>query len=156
MKYQPPKEAGMVLSNYMPLYLQLHNWSLSWETGFLHMRKRRRRSRSAPSIFAKQRKPSTTYIRNFKPLDIFCGCTVRFVSDLVETPKTGFLASQLNSIMGDNSDKNVCQYLMRNSYDVFSDSYRMDKQTDGQPETSMPPLHTIRRIVIAIKLLKCP
>ena len=25
--------------------------------------------------------PSTSYIRNFKPLAIFCGCTARFVSD---------------------------------------------------------------------------
>ena len=34
-------------------------------------------------------------IRNFKPLSIFCGCTARFLSDLVGNPKTGFLESQL-------------------------------------------------------------
>ena len=27
--------------------------------------------------------PSTSYIPNFKPLAIFCGCTARFVSDMV-------------------------------------------------------------------------
>ena len=33
--------------------------------------------------------------RNFKPIAIFCGCTARFVSDLVETLKTGFLMTSL-------------------------------------------------------------
>ena len=32
---------------------------------------------------------------NFKPLAIFCGCTARFVSDLVETSKTGYLMTRL-------------------------------------------------------------
>ena len=37
---------------------------------------------------------------NFKPLAIFCDCTVRFMSDLVKIPKTGFLITRLiyNSI----------------------------------------------------------
>ena len=30
-----------------------------------------------------------------KPLAIFCGCTDRFVWDLIETPKTGFLTTRL-------------------------------------------------------------
>ena len=34
---------------------------------------------------------STIYIRSFKPLAILCGCTARFVSDLVGNPKTCFL-----------------------------------------------------------------
>ena len=29
-------------------------------------------------------------LRNFKPLDIFCGCTAGFVSDLVENPEDRF------------------------------------------------------------------
>ena len=29
-------------------------------------------------------------MRKFRPLDIFCDCTVRFVSDLVENPKDRF------------------------------------------------------------------
>ena len=33
---------------------------------------------------------STTLIRNFKPLAIFCGCTARFVSDLVGNPEDRF------------------------------------------------------------------
>ena len=36
------------------------------------------------------RHPSTSQIRNFKPLAIFCGCTVRFVSDLVKKPEDRF------------------------------------------------------------------
>ena len=32
----------------------------------------------------------TAYVQNFKPLDIFCGCTVRFVSDLVGNPEDRF------------------------------------------------------------------
>ena len=38
--------------------------------------------------------------KNFKPLAIFCDCTVRFMSDLVKIPKTGFLITRLiyNSI----------------------------------------------------------
>ena len=34
--------------------------------------------------------PSTSTIQNFKPLAIFCGCTARFVSDLVRNPKGRF------------------------------------------------------------------
>ena len=33
---------------------------------------------------------STIYFLNFKPLDIFCGCTARFVSDLVGNPDDRF------------------------------------------------------------------
>ena len=32
----------------------------------------------------------TVYIRNFKPLVIFCSCTARFVSDLVGNPEDRF------------------------------------------------------------------
>ena len=32
----------------------------------------------------------TSYIRNVKPLIIYCGCTVRFVSDLVGNPEERF------------------------------------------------------------------
>ena len=39
--------------------------------------------------------PSTSLIRNFMPLAIFCGCTTWFVSDRSETPKTGFLTTRL-------------------------------------------------------------
>ena len=34
--------------------------------------------------------PSTSYAGNFKPLAIFCGCTARFVSDLVGNPQDRF------------------------------------------------------------------
>ena len=34
--------------------------------------------------------PFTTLIRNFKHLAIFCGCTARFVSDLVGNPEDRF------------------------------------------------------------------
>ena len=34
--------------------------------------------------------PSTSCIRNFKPLVILCGCTARFVSDLVGNPEDRF------------------------------------------------------------------
>ena len=34
--------------------------------------------------------PSTSQIRNFMPLDIFSGCTARFVSDLVGNPEDRF------------------------------------------------------------------
>ena len=34
--------------------------------------------------------PSSSLIRIFKPLPIFCGCTVRFVSDLVGNPEDRF------------------------------------------------------------------
>ena len=37
-----------------------------------------------------------------KHLIIYCGCTDRFVSDLVGTPKTSFLASRLNVITKTN------------------------------------------------------
>ena len=34
--------------------------------------------------------PLLPKIRNFKPLSIFCGCTARFVSDLVGNPEDRF------------------------------------------------------------------
>ena len=68
------------------------------KTGFLHMRKQRRRSASryprscSAPLFSLhgQYNPSTSYIRNFKPLAISCGCTTRFVSDLVGNPEDRF------------------------------------------------------------------
>ena len=39
--------------------------------------------------------PSTSYIRNFKPLATLCGCTALFVLELVGHPKTGFLTKRL-------------------------------------------------------------
>ena len=36
--------------------------------------------------------------QNFKLLAIFCACTAWFVSDLYETPKTGFLRSWLTHL----------------------------------------------------------
>ena len=35
-------------------------------------------------------------IRNLKPLAIFCGCTARFVSDLVGNPNTDFHTRRLD------------------------------------------------------------
>ena len=34
--------------------------------------------------------PSSSYIQNFKPLAILCGCTAQFVSDLVGNPEDQF------------------------------------------------------------------
>ena len=34
--------------------------------------------------------PLLSSLRNFKPLAIFCGCTARFVSDLVGNPEDRF------------------------------------------------------------------
>ena len=45
-------------------------------------------------VFATSIVQSLCEIRNFKSLDIFCGCTARFVT-WSETPKTGFLTSRL-------------------------------------------------------------
>ena len=39
--------------------------------------------------------PLIPKFRNFKPLTIFCGCTARFMLDLVGNPKTGFLTTRL-------------------------------------------------------------
>ena len=42
---------------------------------------------TAQLVFAKiYYYPSTSYIRNCKPLAILCGCAARFVSDLVRNP----------------------------------------------------------------------
>ena len=46
-------------------------------------------------ICEKQRRRSAAQlpaakIRNFKPVTIFCGCTARFVSDLIGNPKDRF------------------------------------------------------------------
>ena len=39
--------------------------------------------------------PLLSESKSFKPLAIFSDCTARFVSDLVGTPKTGFLTTRL-------------------------------------------------------------
>ena len=52
---------------------------------------------------------STFFIQNFKPLAIiFCGCTTKFVSDLVGNPKTGFLMTWLICVLKlcNNADLN--------------------------------------------------
>ena len=45
-----------------------------------------RENKGASSLFSlhRQNHPSASYIQNFKPLTIFCGCTARLVFDLVE------------------------------------------------------------------------
>ena len=68
------------------------------KTGFLHMRKQRCRSYAdqlhgnlCAFVFATWIvKASTSKVRNFKPLAIFCGYTARFVSDLVGNPEDRF------------------------------------------------------------------
>ena len=47
------------------------------------------------SLFGKYN-TSTFLIRNFKPLVIFCGCTARFVSDLVGNPEDRFSHNEAN------------------------------------------------------------
>ena len=61
---------------------------------FLHMRKQRRRSvGSTAQLISAFVFPTGIvqflymYFLNFKPLAIFCGCTARFVSDLVGNPE---------------------------------------------------------------------
>ena len=51
-----------------------------------------------------QQNPSTSYIRNFKPLTIFCGCTVRFVWDLVGNSEDRFSHDEAQ-IMARSIDK---------------------------------------------------
>ena len=46
--------------------------------------------KSSENIQKKECGPNTEYIRNFKSLAIFCGCTARFVSDLVKNPEDRF------------------------------------------------------------------
>ena len=43
--------------------------------------------------------PPTSYIRNFKPLIIFSGCTAQFVSDLVGNPEDGFSHDTANIVL---------------------------------------------------------
>ena len=53
--------------------------------------------------------PSTFYIRNFKPLAIFCGCTAWFVWDLVGNPRPVFSqrGSYAEPIKGPKSNPSV-------------------------------------------------
>ena len=48
--------------------------------------------------------PFSSYIRNFKPLAILCGCTAWFVWGLVRNPEDRFsrVAAQINWVFGDN------------------------------------------------------
>ena len=46
-------------------------------------------------------------LRNCKPLTSFCGCTGRFESYLVATPKTGFLVTWLTCIAAHDTGPNV-------------------------------------------------
>ena len=45
--------------------------------------------------------PATSKIRNFKPLDIFCDCRARFVSNLVGNPEVRFSrdAAHMTNVM---------------------------------------------------------
>ena len=43
--------------------------------------------------------PSTSYIRNFKPLVILCGYTARFVSDLVGNPEDRFSHNEAHNFL---------------------------------------------------------
>ena len=63
------------------------------KTGFLHMRKQRRRSASRYSafVFATRIVPSLYFINpKFQYFTIFCDCTAWFVSDLVRNPEYRF------------------------------------------------------------------
>ena len=52
--------------------------------------------------------PSTSYIRNSKPLANLCSCTVWFVLDLVENPEDRFSHNEAQMI----SDKNARHYFI--------------------------------------------
>ena len=59
-------------------------------------------------VFATKIVQSTAYIRNFKPVATFYGCTVRFVSDLVGNPEDRFYHNEAHIKGGhyrDASDK---------------------------------------------------
>ena len=43
--------------------------------------------------------PSTSYIRNFKPLAMLCGCTAWFVSDLVGNPEDRFSHNEARKML---------------------------------------------------------
>ena len=47
--------------------------------------------------------PSSTEVRNFKPLAIFCDCTARFVLDLVRNPEDRFSHNEAHLITADNA-----------------------------------------------------
>ena len=53
---------------------------------FLHMRQTKAQISCTAPLFPLNRyySPFTSYIPNFVPQAIFCGCTAQFVSDLVE------------------------------------------------------------------------
>ena len=50
-----------------------------------------RENKGASSLFSlhRQNKPSASYIQNFKPLTIFCGCTARLVFELIGNHRVG-------------------------------------------------------------------
>ena len=45
------------------------------------------------------------YFLNFKLLDIFCGCTAWFVSDLVENPEDRFSQNEAQILLYSNASK---------------------------------------------------
>ena len=66
---------------------------------FLHMRKQAADqlcgNRTADQrLCFRYRDPSSTLIRNFQPLAIFCDCTARFESGLVGNPEDRFSHSE--------------------------------------------------------------
>ena len=67
------------------------------KTNVMHMRKQRRRSAPLFSLH-RYNDPSTTYIRKFKPLAIFCSCTAWFVSDLVGNPEDRFSQNEAHML----------------------------------------------------------
>ena len=56
--------------------------------------------------------PSTSFIRNVKPLTIFCGCTAWFVSDLVGNPEDRFYhdSAHLSIIAGYMESENSLRH----------------------------------------------
>ena len=46
--------------------------------------------------------PLLSKSKNFKPLAILCGCTARFVSDLVGNPEDRFFHNEAHMLLGGN------------------------------------------------------
>ena len=77
----------------------------------MHMQKQKRRSAAqliSAFVFATMYNSSNSEIRNVKPLAIFCGCSFRFVSGLVECPEyrvsrdAAHLVEQKTRVHGDS------------------------------------------------------
>ena len=60
-----------------------------------------------------------SYIRNFKPLAILCGCTAWFVSDLVENPEDRFSHNEAQIVSNFSNLRQILATLIKNKNEKF-------------------------------------